>query len=485
MHELLTPDEMLAADRLSQVPGFELMQAAGRAVAHAALAMMGRPGRVEIVAGPGNNGGDGFAAAADLLAAGAQVRILLVGDRDRLHGDAARAAACYTGELEAFGPDTRLRACDLAIDALFGAGLARPVEGLAGRAIEQMSEIQTLSVDLPSGIDGRTGEVLGRAVRAARTVTFFRLKPGHLLLPGRLHCGPVELHQIGIPDDVLATIGPRSFRNEPRLWWARLRQRPQAMDHKYARGHAIVVSGPATATGAARLAAEGALRIGSGAVTLASPPDALAVNAAHLTAIMLRSFAGPDELAALVQGRRAGAILLGPGNGVGEGTRLNAEAALAAEAAVVLDADALTSFAACPERLFERIAARSRPVVMTPHEAEFGRLFAARGAKIDRARTAAAASGAVVVLKGADTVIAAPDGRLAINDNAPPHLATAGSGDVLAGMIAGLLAQGLAGFEAAAAAVWVHGAAGAALDLGLIAEDLPRALPGVLKSLLA
>jgi hydroxyethylthiazole kinase-like uncharacterized protein yjeF len=484
MHELLTPDEMLAADRLSKVPGFELMQAAGRAVAHAALAMMGRAGRVEIVVGPGNNGGDGFAAAADLLAAGAQVRVVLVGNRDRLHGDAARAAACYAGELEAFGPDTRLRACDLAIDALFGAGLARPVDGLALRAIEQMTEIPTLSVDLPSGIDGRTGEVRGRAVEAARTVTFFRLKPGHLLLPGRLHCGPVDLRQIGIPEDVLATIGPRTFRNEPRLWSARLR-RPEVMDHKYGRGHAIVVSGPATVTGAARLAAEGALRIGAGAVTLASPPDALAVNAAHLTAIMLRGFAGPGDLAALIADRHAGAILLGPGSGVGEGTRGNADAVLAGEAAVVLDADALTSFAAGPERLFERIAARSRPVVMTPHEGEFARLFAVSGAKIDRARAAAAASGAVIVLKGADTVIAAPDGRSAINDNAPPDLATAGSGDVLAGMIAGLLAQGLPGFEAAAAAVWMHGAAGAAVGPGLIAEDLPRALPGVLKALSA
>jgi NAD(P)H-hydrate epimerase len=367
---------------------------------------------------------------------------------------------------------------------LFGAGLARDLNGEVARTVAAVNAggSPVLAVDLPSGIDGRTGEVRGVAIRAMRTITFFRLKPGHLLLPGRTHCGVTEVAQIGIPESVLATLRPTAFHNGPALWGASLRK-PAAEDHKYSRGHAFVVSGPASSTGAARLAAAGALRIGAGAVTVASPPDALAVNAAHLTAIMLRSIDGSDALERLLSDPRAKAVVVGPANGVGEATRANAEAALRSAAGVVLDADALTSFSAAPGRLFKAIAERSAPVVVTPHAGEFARLFDDTGPKLDRARAAAAESGAVVVLKGADTVIAAPDGRAAINSNAPPDLATAGSGDVLAGMIAGLLAQGAAGFEAAAAAVWVHGAAGAAVGRGLIAEDLPGAVPRVLQAL--
>jgi NAD(P)H-hydrate epimerase len=484
---VLTPEEMAEADRLtieSGVSGFTLMKAAGAAVAIAAQEMA-PGGSVLILAGPGNNGGDGFVAAAELRRAGRHVRVALLGAREKLSGDAARAAAGYDGPVETLGPDTAI-AADLVVDAFFGAGLVRPLEGEAAAIVGPVnaSGRPVLAVDLPSGIDGRTGEVRGVAIRARRTVTFFRLKPGHLLMPGRDHCGPTDVVQIGIPDAVLARIAPQTFRNGPGLWSAALR-RPAASGHKYSRGHALVVSGPATATGAARLAAAGALRVGAGAVTVASPPDALLVNAAHLTAIMLRGFDGAGALAELISDRRIASIVLGPANGVGEPTRRNVEAALASAASAVLDADALTSFMEAPERLFGLIAAKGEPVVLTPHEGEFARLFSDGGAKIDRARRAAELSGAVVVLKGPDTVIAAPAGRLAINDNAPPDLATAGSGDVLAGMIAGLLAQGLPAFEGAAAAVWLHGAAGQAMGAGLIAEDLPGALPGVLKRLYA
>ena len=483
--ELLTPAEMAEADRLAiagGVDGFTLMRRAGQAVADAAQRMPSCT-RVLALAGPGNNGGDALVAAAALRDGGCSVRVAMLGDPARLSGDAEKALALWGGPVEALGPDLDWN-CDQILDGLFGAGLQRPLAGAAAEAVQfaNASGRPILAIDLPSGVDGRSGEVFGGAVRAARTVTFFRLKPGHLLYPGRGLCGELELAQIGIPESVLATIAPSCFRNGPGLWGAALRP-PAADAHKYSRGHVCVVSGPAASTGAARLAAAGALRIGAGAVTVASPPDALLINAGHLTAIMVRRIDGPDALAGFVADRRVGAAVIGPGNGVGEGTRANVEALIAGDAALVLDADALTSFSGSPDALFEAVSRRPAPVVMTPHEGEFARLFGVEGAKIDRARETAKRSGAVVVLKGPDTVIAAPDGRLAINANAPADLATAGSGDVLAGMIAGLLAQAMPVFEAAGAAVWLHGAAGSRLGRGLIAEDLPAALPGVLRDM--
>lgn len=482
---LLTPEEMGQADRLtiaSGVAGFTLMQAAGAAVAAAARDMVGE-GTILVLAGPGNNGGDGFVAASLLRRAGCDVRVALLGDRARLSGDAALAAQAYDGPLEALTPDSDLAAA-LIVDALFGAGLARPLDGVAAQAVAAANAVgcPILAVDLPSGIDGRTGLVQGTAVRAARTVTFFRLKPGHLLLPGREYCGQTEIAQIGIRDDVLAAIKPATFQNSPALWGEGPR-RPRPEDHKYLRGHAFVVSGPAWSTGAARLSAAAAMRIGAGAATIASPPDALLVNAGQITSIMVRPFDGAAGLSEMLADPRPAAVVVGPGNGVGAATRANVEAALASQAGVVLDADALTSWKDDPEALFRLNSKRSKPVVMTPHEGEFARLFSDTGPRLDRARAAAAKSGATLVLKGADTIIAMPDGRAAINADAPPDLATAGSGDVLSGAIAGLLAQGLSGFDAACAGVWVHGAAGATVGRGLIADDLPAAIPKVLRAL--
>ncbi len=489
--ELLTTDEMAEADRLTiagGVPGIVLMEAAGIAVADAASAIAGR--RVVVVAGPGNNGGDGFVAARHLAERGYTVRVSFVGERSMLKGDAAAASARWSGPVDAAAPE-QIKDCDIIVDALFGAGLDRDVTGIARAMIEAInaSGVPVIAVDLPSGINGSNGAVMGAAVKASHTVTFFRRKPGHLLLPGRSHCGVLTVADIGIPAKVLDAIKPTTFANGPALWGARFPV-PQVDGHKYVRGHAVVVSGGLTTTGAARLAARGALRAGAGLVTIASPTEALAVNAATSLSVMVRPVDGAAALADVLRDRRRNAVLLGPGGGVGESMRQLVLAALASEAAVVLDADALTSFAEAPAALFEAIKKRAGGgVVLTPHNGEYYRLFKTIGvniqanAKLERTCLAAHESGAVVLLKGADTVVAAPDGRASIADNAPPYLATAGSGDVLAGMIAGLLAQGMPPFEAASAAVWLHGEAGSTFGPGLIAEDLPEALPGVYRGL--
>lgn len=493
MNELLTPAEMAEADRLtiaSGTPGLTLMESAGAAVANAVATLMPN-GRVTVVAGPGNNGGDGFVAARLLAGRGYAVRVVLVGEADRLKGDARAAFERWHGSVEEASPDA-LGDCDVVIDALFGAGLDRAVEGLPRAMIDAMNArgARVVAVDLPSGINGASGAVMGAAVRARQTVTFFRKKPGHLLLPGRLHCGPVAVVDIGIPGSVLATVQPKIFINGPALWGLRF-PLPRIDGHKYSRGHAVVVSGGVSTTGAARLAARGALRAGAGLVTVASPREALAVNATGSLAVMVRPVDGAAELAEFLTDTRRNALVLGPGGGVGAAMREHVLVALGSEAAAVLDADALTSFAGDAEPLFGAIRARRVPVVLTPHEGEFGRLFssvmggAKVNSKLEESRAAAQASGAVVLFKGPDTVVAAPDGRASICDNAPPYLATAGAGDVLSGMIAALLAQGMAAFEAASAAAWLHGEAAAAFGPGLIAEDLPEALPGVYRALFA
>lgn len=491
MLELLTAAEMARADQMTIAagkPGMELMEAAGAAVA-ATAGRLAPAGPVLVVAGPGNNGGDGFVAARLLAAAGRQVRVLLHGDPARLRGDAATARDRWPGDI---APATLpFPEAALIIDALFGAGLDRPLAGAAMALVAAMDAhpAPVLAVDLPSGLAADTGQILGIAPQAAATVTFFRKKPGHLLEPGRSLCGTLVLADIGIRAGVLAEIAPAAAENGPGLWTGALRW-PGRTTHKYQRGHALVVSGPMTATGAARLAAGAALRAGAGLVTLGSPPSALAVNAAHLTAVMLRRLAGPEALSEALADRRVSAVALGPGLGTDPGARALVGAVLAAPTPAVLDADALTVFAPDPHSLFAAIAARSGPVILTPHEGEFARLFpdlppGLAGGRPARVRAAAARSGAVVVLKGPDTVIAGPDGRLVLNANAPAWLATAGSGDVLAGIATGLLAQGVPVVEAAAAAVWLHGAAGTEAGPGLIAEDLAPALRPVIARLVA
>ena len=494
---VVTTAEMAAVDRAAAAagtPGIVLMDRAGRAVADRAERMLERHGGggILVLCGPGNNGGDGFVAASLLAARGHAVTVASLGPVADLRGDAAAAAAAWPGALaEAATVEPERHA--LVVDALFGAGLSRPLEGAARALVERIAgaRCRVLAVDLPSGLSGDSGAVMGAALRADETVTFFRLKPGHLLMPGRELCGTVTLADIGLGDAVLDDIGPTLFHDRPDLWWSDY-PKPAAAGHKYSRGHLLVVSGPMPTLGASRLAARAGLRVGAGLVTLASPQDGLAAHAAQLTSIMLKPFAGPPDLAAILADARKNAVVLGPGLGHHDTTPALVGAALAPGGktrAAVLDADALTLFAGRPGDLAALVRAAPGPVVVTPHDGEFARLFEAdpevsrAASKVERARAGSRRLGAVLVLKGPDTVVAAPDGRAAIASEDAPWLATAGTGDVLAGLVGGLLAQSMPAFEAACAAVWLHATAGRRIGPGLISEDLPEALPAVLRDL--
>ncbi len=461
MHELLTPDEMSQADALAAGlgrSGAELMQAAGRAVARAARAF--GPCRTLVLCGPGNNGGDGYVAARLLAQQGWPVAVAALAP-PHAGSDAAEVAARWHGPMAPFAPEEAARV-ELVIDAVFGAGLSRAVAPDIAAVLAAANRV--LAVDVPSGLNGATGQPFGPVRAADLTVTFFRRKPGHLLLPGRTLCGPVELADIGLPAAVLDAIGPRAWANGPALWrlpW------PDASAHKYTRGHVTVLGG-AEMTGAARLAAAAARRGGAGLVSIAAAGRGDVYRAGEPGVIVTEA-----DLAELLQDERRKVWVCGPGLGQ-ETAHRDVPALLAAGRSVVLDADALGAYAGRPEAL-------RGGAVLTPHEGEFAKLFGPVGDdKPAAARRAAAQTGAVVLLKGADTVVAAPDGRVAINEDAPPWLATAGAGDVLAGLVAGLLAQGMPAWEAASAAAWLHGRAAVLAGPELVAEDLPPRFPGVM-----
>jgi NAD(P)H-hydrate epimerase len=484
--ETYAADAAAAESEESGAVGTELMENAGRAVAEAVRSLW-QPRPVAVLCGPGNNGGDGFVAARHLAEAGWPVRLALLGERSGLKGDAAQHASAWDGDVLELSPAILEDGC-LAIDALFGAGLGRPLEGPARDTIQAVADggFPVVAVDVPSGLSGDSGQVVGDVIAPADlTVTFFRKKPGHLLLPGRTYCGELLVADIGIPETVLRDIRPGCFENGPDLWAACYPRRgPQ--DHKYQFGHALLVGGD-TMTGAARLASRAALRVGAGLVTLACAEKLLPIYALASPSVITAPLGERGDFRALLADHRKNAVLLGPGNGISHQTRGRVLAALAAGKRTVLDADALSGFESDPAALFDAIAqAGAGAAVLTPHDGEFTRLFGDLNSGADRltrARAGAEASGAVVVLKGGDTVIADADGRAAINANAPPDLATAGTGDVLAGLVVGLLAQGMPAFEAAAAACWLHGEAAARLGPGLISEDLSEALPAVLADL--
>ena len=484
-NEIITVAEMYAADQYAAdhgIPSRTLMEYAGRAVADEIVRKNSKPCPVLVLCGPGNNGGDGFVAARLLRSRGWDVRVALLGERGGLKGDAAYQSVQWPDEVAPLAP-AALEGAKVVVDGLFGAGLARPLEGAARETAIALNNnpAQVVAIDVPSGLHGDYGKSLdGLCVSADTTVTFFRLKPAHVLMPGRIACGRVVLAQIGIPDDAIGAIEPHIFLNGPELWGNAF-PRPDPLGHKYSRGHAVVVSGPAHATGAARMAARGALRAGAGLVSVASPPDAVDVNAKHLTAIMVKPFDGAKGLAKLLEDKRFNAVAIGPGLGTGAGARELVRAVRDSDAAAVLDADALLLFDEA-DALFGR-----RSTVMTPHEGEFERQFPGllkeSCSRVEAVRAAARRTGCVVLLKGPDTAIAAPDGRVALSNNAPPWLATAGSGDVLSGFVLGLLAQHMDPFYATAAAVWLHGVAATQFGPGLIAEDLPEQLPSVFRHL--
>lgn len=481
---LYTIANMRQADAMAierGIAGIDLMENAGAAVAEV-IFQNHDPVDTVLLCGPGNNGGDGFVVARRLMEAGWPVAIALLGDPSRLKGDAAMARDRWTGKTRPLEP-TALTGAKLVVDALFGAGLTKPITGQVRAVLETLNALDApiIAIDVPSGIDGDTGAVRGIAVKADVTVTFHRPKPGHYLLPGPEHVGRLVVADIGIPLDVDRELDIKTFINRPVLWASSFPKR-MADSHKYSHGHALVLGGGMRSSGAARLAARAALRAGAGLVTVLCPASALPVYAATLTAIMVNPFQDETGFAEGVEDPRRNAILLGPAAGVGERLRTMVTASLAAGKSCVLDADALTSFADRPDALFNAIK-KGGDCLLTPHEGEYSRLFKIEGDKLARTRAAAVESGAVVLLKGADTVVASPDGRASILTEAPATLATAGSGDILAGIALGLVAQSMPTFEAGSAAAWLHAEAAKAFGPGLIAEDLPEMLPGVLARL--
>ena len=477
--EILTVAQMAAADRAAiddGTPGTVLMERAGRIVADAIVERYA-PGRIRVLAGPGNNGGDGYVVARLLSEGGWPVTVEALGPPRT--DEARAAAAAWSGPVGSL--QNRVEDGELVVDALFGAGLDRPlgveVARLA-RALER-THATIVAIDVPSGLAGDLGQALdGGSFRADLTVTFHRRKPAHVLQPGRELCGEVVVGGIG-----LGATPAMLFENGPDLWLPRYPW-PKVSAHKHSRGRMIVVSGEAWSTGAARLAARAGLRVGAGLVTLLSPPDALAVNAAHLEAIMLQPFETEEELEGAASD--ADCAVIGPAAGVTDATLSNVLALARTGTALVIDADALSVFRDDPDELFSIL---DRDDVLTPHPGEFERVFPGmlKGSpeRITAARAAATRAQAVIILKGPDTVIAAPDGRAAVNLNGSPWLATAGSGDVLAGLVGGLIAQGMDSFEAACAGAWIHAACADAFGPGLISEDLPGLIPMVLKQLRA
>jgi NAD(P)H-hydrate epimerase len=481
---VLTAAEMRAAEQAAfarGLPSFEAMRRAGVAVVDAILQRWPASGReVHVLCGPGNNGGDGFIAAETLRAAGYRVIAYAVRSKSDYAGDAARAASLWQGDIRTPDPSifAALDESAIVVDALFGIGLDRALEGQVAAVIEAVnaSPATVIAIDIASGVHADDGRVMGVAIDADLTVTFNWRKRGHLLLPGAVQCGEILVADVGFGGADLSAANPSCWLNGPALWSAHY-PIPKRNDHKYRRGHAIIAGG-AVMTGAARLAARAARRVGLGLLTLAVPPEAWPIYAGDQPGAIVRPVADLAAFAALAGDERVSALLVGSGLEPDVRTSDLVRACLALGRPLVIDGGGLTVLAGT-----DTLAAGHAAVVLTPHEGEFGRLFpdlVACTSKVDRAVEAARRTRCITVLKGSDTVIAEPHGSAIISDGAPPTLATAGSGDVLAGTIAGLLGLGISALSAASMGVWLHARAAESFGIGLIAEDLPDRLPASL-----
>ena len=511
MTELLTAAQMRAIEQAAiesgQVTGLELMERAGHGVVEAVFEAWPKlaraPHHAVVLCGPGNNGGDGFVVARLLKEWGWQVEVFLYGDANKLPPDAKANYERWRemGEVAAMEAAPRFaHEAALFVDALFGTGLRRPLEGAvltwaADREADPEAQGKTVAVDIPSGLCSDSGHELGHngaTVLASLTVSFHAAKLGHYLQYGPFKCGRTVVVDIGLGSDM----------QRDRVHFAQashcnvLRKADAA--HKFTHGHALILSGGAGRTGAARLAARGALRIGAGLVTLGVPGSAQMEVACQITALMLRRVDDDAGLAEVLQDERLNAVCLGPGLGVERARELVPVLCGGVKPrATVLDADALTAFQDDPKALFAML---HDGCVLTPHAGEFARLFpdiaeklnapATKGpaySRVDATREAAKRAGCVVLFKGPATVIAAPDGRCSINsahyERAAPWLATAGAGDVLAGFITGLLARGFAPMQAAETAAWLHVECARSFGPGVIAEDLTEELPKVFRDL--
>ncbi|GHF28775.1 bifunctional NAD(P)H-hydrate repair enzyme [Kordiimonas sediminis] len=486
-HILLSPHQMYAADTWAMqngTSGITLMERAGKSVAEVATEMMPHngDGTIIVLCGPGNNGGDGYVAARYLAEWGYTVSVMPISDIMALKGDAAIMARPWIGRTRPMDLNA-LKSADLVIDAMFGAGLDRDIEGDIAAVIEAVNEgsAVVLAVDLPSGLSGATGQVQGTAIQADTSVTFFSYKPGHILTPGRYYSGGIDnIHvvDIGISRDCLADIQVNTYWNTASLWQGAVFH-PGPSSHKYDRGHVLVLGGREPALGASRLASLAALRSGCGLSTLACPSESYSIQATALTDVMVRRYDSSFGLLSIMADKRINTIVAGPGLGVGEKTTETILAVLNERRRTVLDADALTSLA---RQMVQLSDYSGQDIVLTPHDGEFKKMFPdiSLDDRLSAARQAARQTDCVIVLKGVSTIVAAPDGRASIASNAPAWLSVAGAGDVLAGIIAGVLAQGLPLFESVSYAVWLHGKSGEVAGRGLIASDL---LPAIAKSL--
>ena len=484
-YEILSTKEIYAAEKAAMdqnIPGLQLMENAGNAVARETAGIVdGR--KVVVLCGPGNNGGDGFVAARILQNNGIHVQVATLDDPKRLTGDAKKNFKRWNASVE-YTRNVRIEEHQpLIVDALFGSGLSRPLKNEALKIVNEITarDLDSIAIDIPSGINGDTGCILGGAIPAIKTITFLRPKPGHFLYPGKEFCGELTIKDIGIPDSIMGKVNPRIFINHPKLWNATTNFLSRHWsDNKYSRGHSIIFGGP-TMTGAAKLAAKAARRIGSGLATISCAQESFDRYCGDALGTIIESHTSTKNFLRTLGDKRKNAVLIGPGAGLNKKTHeIVLQTLSIREKSVVLDADALTVFERDPKVLFDSIR---NPCILTPHTGEFERLFKFKGDRLSSACNAAKQSNAVIIFKGADTIIASPCGRSAINCNAPPQLATAGTGDVLAGLAVGILAQGISPFEAACASVWLHSESARCFGDGLIAEDLLETLPSVLNSM--